>query len=339
MKLLVKTFLLLLLPFFATAQNAECKKHLEKLKGELANSKADTNRVLLIADLCAIYQWYSKDSLDFYGNQGVELAKQIQFHKGGIRILNCQGNRLAFRGNAPEALAILFKALRIAEENKLPFETANCLSSIGFSYWFLNDFTKAHEFINRAVKLDETIQHIPNDIYWRILIQVWSGVDNIQLNHLDSANIILKKAYDNAFNPTFTDFTGIKPTVLMFLGVAQSKLGNKAVALNFLRQSLEGFKRDGDNFGVPDALNNIAEVFKDLNQRDSVIYYSKLGLDVGLKIDYKPNILRCSKMLAEQYEITYTKQANYYWKMVLAVNDSLYGAPKIQELQKTLFEE
>ncbi len=339
MRKLVIYYLFLLLPSFAVGQNAESRKYLDILKAELANSKADTNRVLLLAELCTIYQYNNNDSLGFYSKQGLELAKQLQFHKGGVRILNSQGIAFAFRGNAPEALAILFKALRIAEDNKLPFETANCLNTIGASYWFLNDFTKANDFINRAVKIDETIQHTPSDIYWRILIQVWSGLDFIQLNKLDSANIILKKAYDNAFKPEFTDYSSIRPTILMFLGVAQSKLGNKEAALNYLHQSIEGFKIDVDNFGMVDACSNIAEIFKDMKQRDSVIYYSKLGLDVALKIDYKPTILRISKMLAEQYETTDTKQANKYLQMALAVNDSLYGANKIQELQKTLFEE
>ena len=339
MKTLVKTFLLLLLPFFATAQNAECIKHLEKVKAELANSKADTNRVLLLTELCLGYLWYNSDSLEFYSKQGLELAKQLQFYKGDARILNCQGIFLAFHGNSPEALALLYKALRIAEESKLTFETANCLSSIGVSYWFLNDFTKSHDFINRAIKLDETVQHTPKDIYWRILIQVWSGIDNIRLNKLDSANIILKKAYDNAFNPEFTDLYSIRPTILMFSGEVQSKLGNKESAFSYLHQSIAYFIKNKDAIGAADACNNIAKVFKDVNQRDSVIYYSKLGLEAGLKFDYKPAIFRSSKMLAEQYETTDTKQANYYWKIVLAMNDSLYGAPKIQELQKTLFEE
>ena len=339
MKQLVKFFLLLLLPTFARAQSAESTKHLEKLKAELANTKADTNRLLLIAEICTVYQWVDKDSLDFYGTQGLDLAKKLNFHRGGVRILNSQGIFLAFHGNSPKALAILYKALRIAEENKLTFETANCLNSIGASYWFLNDFTKAHEFINRAVKLDETVQHTPNDIYWRILIQIWSGRDCIQLNKLDSAIIILKKAYDNAFNPAFTDFLGCRPTILMFSGVAQSKLGNKDAALKYLRQSIEVSILRSESIGVSDACNYIAEVFKDLNQRDSVIYYSKLGLDFAQKTDLKPAILLSSKMLAEQYETTDTKQANKYWKMALAVNDSLYGTQKVQELQKTLFEE
>ena len=339
MKQLVKFFLLLLLPTFARAQSAESTKHLEKLKAELANTKADTNRLLLIAEICTVYQWVDKDSLDFYGTQGLDLAKKLNFHRGGVRILNSQGIFLAFHGNSPKALALLYKALRIAEENKLTFETANCLNSIGASYWFLNDFTKAHEFINRAVKLDETVQHTPNDIYWRILIQIWSGRDCIQLNKLDSAIIILKKAYDNAFNPAFTDFLGCRPTILMFSGVAQSKLGNKDAALKYLRQSIEVSILRSESIGVSDACNYIAEVFKDLNQRDSVIYYSKLGLDFAQKTDLKPAILLSSKMLAEQYETTDTKQANKYWKMALAVNDSLYGTQKVQELQKTLFEE
>ena len=339
MKSSLHFYLFLLLPTLAIAQKAERNKSLEILKEELAHSSADTNRVLILAEICTLYEFYNMDSLDYYSKQGLELARRLQFHKGGARILNNQGLAAAFRGNASEALSILFKALRIAEDNKLAFETANCLNSIGASYWFINDFNKANEFITRAAKIDETVHHTQSNIYWRIMIQVWSAINYIQFNKLDSAKMVLQKAYENAFNPDYKDFSGIRPTILMFMGIAQSDSGNKDAALSYLKQSVEGFKSDDDNFGTADASYNIAKVFKYLNQSDSAIYYSKLGLEVASKIDYKSTLLSLSKMLADLYENTDIKQSNEYWKMVVAVNDSLYGAAKTQKLQKTLFEE
>ena len=66
----------------------------------------------------------------------------------------------------------------------------------------------------RAAKIDETVHHTQSNIYWRIMIQVWSAINYIQFNKLDSAKMeILQKAYENAFNPIIKIFPAFAPTI------------------------------------------------------------------------------------------------------------------------------
>ena len=325
--------------YFVFAQNAEGEKHIEDVKATLSSSKADTNRVLLYGELCTAYQWNNTDSLNLYSEKGIALAQKLLFKKGEVRLLNNQAIALMFRGNIPKSLNILFNALDIAQKNTLPFETALCLNNIGACYSFLNDNFKALDFTSRARAIDENISHVPSDVYWKIYMEFWLGTVYSDLNKLDSASYFLQKAYNNAFEPGFTDLYSIRPTILMFYGKALFKKGDHEKALQYLHQSIETYDVYNDLIGTPDACSIIAGVFKKMNQPDSVIYYAKKGLDAAIKINYSHAILSNSKMLSDEFETRDKSQAYYYLKLQLAATDSLYGAQKIQELQKILSEE
>ena len=324
---------------FIFAQNAEGKKHIDDVKATLSSSIADTNRVLLYSELCTAYQWNNTDSLNLYSGKGIALAQKLFFPRGEVRLLNNQAIALMFRGNIPKSLDILFDALDIAEKNNLPFETALCLNNIGACYSFLNDNFKALDFTSRARAIDENIGHAPGDVYWKIYMEFWLGTVYSDLNKLDSASYFLQKAYNNAFEPGFTDFYSIRPTILMFYGKALFKKGDHEKALQYLHQSIKTYDVYKDLIGTPDACFIIAGVFKKMNQPDSVIYYAKKGLDAAIKINYSNAILSNSKLLSDEFESRDKSQAYYYLKLQLAATDSLYGAKKIQELQKTISEE
>jgi len=340
---MIKTIILVCVFSFACnfvfAQNTEGKKHIEDVKATLSSSKADTNRVLLYGELCTAYQWNNTDSLNLYSEKGIALAQKLLFKKGEVRLLNNQAIALMFRGNIPKSLNILFNALDIAQKNTLPFETALCLNNIGACYSFLNDNFKALDFTSRARAIDENISHVPSDVYWKIYMEFWLGTVYSDLNKLDSASYFLQKAYNNAFEPGFTDLYSIRPTILMFYGKALFKKGDHEKALQYLHQSIETYGVYNDLIGTPDACSIIAGVFKKMNQPDSVIYYAKKGLDAAIKINYSHAILSNSKMLSDEFETRDKSQAYYYLKLQLAATDSLYGAQKIQELQKILSEE
>ena len=280
---MIKTIILVCVFSFACnfvfAQNAEGKKHIEDVKATLSSSKADTNRVLLYGELCTAYQWNNTDSLNLYSEKGIALAQKLLFKKGEVRLLNNQAIALMFRGNIPKSLNILFNALDIAQKNTLPFETALCLNNIGACYSFLNDNFKALDFTSRARAIDENISHVPSDVYWKIYMEFWLGTVYSDLNKLDSASYFLQKAYNNAFEPGFTDLYSIRPTILMFYGKALFKKGNHEKALQYLHQSIETYDVYNDLIGTPDACSIIAGVFKKMNQPDSVIYYAKKGLE------------------------------------------------------------
>jgi signal transduction histidine kinase len=326
-------------PVSILAQNAAGVKHIEEVKKESINSKADTNRVWLMIDLCTAYQWTDIDSLNHYSTIGLQLARKLNFARGEIRILNNLGISSSFHGNIPEALDTLFLALRLAEKYNYELEKAICLNNIGSAYFFMGDELKSIDFIRRAQAINETVQHNSHDRYWKIYIEFWLATVYSDLSKYDSATIFFQKAYNDAFSPDFTDLYSIRPTILMYYGKLYFRMGNIEKAFDYLHHAISIYDVYHDPLGTADASSTIAGIFKTQNNRDSVIYYAKKGLDAAARYGYQTGIYDNSKLLAEEYEPTDAGQALYYTKTELAANDSLYGAQKIQDLQKTLAEE
>lgn len=340
---MIKTITLSVLFAFACcnafAQKPELIRFIDSLKNELNNSKPDTNRVLSLSNLCLAYQWSNPDSLDKYSKQALDLARQLHFAKGEAAILNSQGISLSFQGNIPKALELLFKGLGIAEKNNLLLEKAIILNSIGDCYWFLNDFSKGVDFINKARQLYKVNNTERGNLFWKIYIETWSGMAYTNLKKLDSAMSVLQSAYKQAYDPSYIDIFSTRPTVLMSLGDVEFKLGYQDSAFRHLHQSIVEFNQFNDHYGFADACILLSGVFKELKQMDSAVYYAKMGLEGALKFDYKSGIWKSSTLLAELYDSVDIKQAYYYTKLSLSASNALFGADKIQELQKTLSEE
>ena len=337
---IIYAVLFLMAPTFLFAQNEAGVKHLEEVKKKVAVSAADTNRVLLIIDLCTAYQWTDIDSLEYYSKKGIELAQRLNFVRGEVRILNNQGIAFLFRGDIPKALNILYQALRLAEKNGYRLETAISLNNIGSCYFSLNDHNRSLEFLRNAVAINKTVQHSPKDVYWKIYIDFWLGTEYIYVNKFDSAELYLNRAYTEAFDPGFTDLYSLRPTIFMFYGYLYLKEKKFDSAYHYLTQAISIYGAYKDVFGGADAYTYMAMVFTEQNKPDSVIYYAKKGLDLSLNQNnnYKSSTLNNSRLLAEQYEHSNPTLALKYLKIQLETNDSLYGARKIQDLQKTLAE-
>lgn len=321
------TVFLLTVPIVLLAQNEAGVKHIEEVKKKLAVSEADTNRVLLIIDLCTAYQWTDIDSLEYYSRKGIELAQQLNFVRGEIRIKNNQGIAYLFRGDIPKALNILYQALGQAEKYGHKMETAISLNNIGSCYFSLNDHNRALEFLRGAVAINKTVQDSPKDAYWKIYIDFWLGTEFIYVNKFDSAELYIDKAYNTAFNPGFADLYSLRPTILMFYGYLYLKEKELDSAYHYLRRAISIYDAYNDVFGGADAYTYMAMLFKEKNKPDSVIYYAKKGLDLSLNQNnnYKSSILNTSRLLAEEYEYSNPAIALKYRKIQLETNDSIYG--------------
>jgi signal transduction histidine kinase len=219
-------------------------------------------------------------------------------------------------------------------------ETAISLNNIGSCYFSLNDHNRSLEFLRNAVAINKAVQHSSKDVYWKIYIDFWLGTEYIYVNKFDSAELYINRAYTEAFDPGFTDLYSLRPTIFMFYGFLCLKEKKFDSAYHYLTQAISIYDAYKDVFGGADAYTYMAMVFKEQNKPDSVIYYAKKGLDLSLNDNnnYKSSTLNNSRLLAEQYEHSKPALALKYLKIQLETNDSLYGARKIQDLQKTLAE-
>ncbi|MEO5582879.1 MAG: tetratricopeptide repeat protein [Saprospiraceae bacterium] len=304
----------------------------DSLEQLLTHATVDTNRVEVMIYLCHAFRNMNPDSSRYYGYMAMNLSKQIKYTKGELSALISLGASYKLNGDFPKSLELLFNALKIAEDKNFPEENGTCLDGIGIIYAQLNDYDNAIKYFKKAVQVYNSI---PNEE--RVAnIQVGIARNFRKKNQLDSALFYIQAAHSNL---QLFQFSGRESWLLLELGTIQSLMGDQESAFKTLHRSIELSHQIKDLQTSSFAYNVLAGFFKKLNQNDSAIYYAQQGLSVAQSIGYKLSILESSNLLAALYEPIDLKQALQYQKLSRSINDELYGAQKVQGLQKIISEE
>jgi two-component system NtrC family sensor kinase len=321
MKIATFTLLFALIGSVGFAQNMRP----DSLKQELTMAKQDTNRVLIMAQLCNAYRSVNPDSAQFYAQKALALARKINFPKGMVRALTNWGRVINDSGNLPKALQMQFEALQIAEENGLTAETGWPLSRIGSIYSTLGDETKAMDYRQQALKVFEG----SHDVSSILVTMNIMGYSHTQINQLDSALYYFQKVYTarSKGNPE-----GMVLTYLGF-GNVYLKMKNYPLALDYFKKAIQECIKTNDHREGERANCSIALTYQKLNRPDSSIYYAKRGLVEAQLISYKQGILESGLLLSELYESIDTNEAFRYYKLAVEARESLFGAGNMQAIQ------
>ncbi len=306
----------------------------KQLRQELAMTTQDTSRVTILTNLCNFYREYNQDSSIIFGNQALALAQRINFPAGEANVLNELGLSFRILGNMPKSLELQFQGLQIAESNKWPLLMAKCLRGIGVVFLELKDYSKAISYFKRGKLINKTIHNIKEAASSEVFLDWNIGVCYMRKNQLDSSLFYLQNLYNKRLQAGF--FSG---PILLAYGQLQFRLGNHNEAIEYLHKSILINLKDSSNRSLSEDYNTIAGFYKEMNDRDSSIYFAKLGLDAARSISYTRAFFDASSLLAELYEPFDIKNAYYYLKIAKSANDELYGADKVQALQKIIFED
>ena len=105
-KIIIVTFFFLCFSHLMNAQN----DYADSLKQQLASAKEDVNRVDLLSDLARFYTFFYPDTAEYYGQQGLQLARKINYKAGEASCLMTLCLSLTFSGNYTSALDYGLKA-------------------------------------------------------------------------------------------------------------------------------------------------------------------------------------------------------------------------------------
>ena len=320
----MKKIIWILLFTFLQAIGFSQKSSIDSLKHELSIATQDTSRVLIMAKLCTASREVNIDTALFYGNKGLTLAKQIHFIKGEIRNLAELGRIQQDLGNLPRHLEIELKALRMAEDNHLEGEKVLPLTYIGNVYRTLNEPQKAINFYRQAMLISESNHHsFASNLKMNI------GNTFIQLNQIDSALYYLQTAQ----NEMLKTHPNVHPLVYIGIGTIQTKLKNYKQAFDYYQKSLQVAEKEKTPRWISVTFRNIANLYKEQNQRDSSIYYAKKSLEIAESIADKSNASLTSDLLSKIYENYDNKKAFDYYKKAVELRDSLTGSGNIKTIQ------
>jgi two-component system NtrC family sensor kinase len=308
----------------------------DSLRHELAITKQDTSRVLILVALAGNYQNVNPDSALRYGQQALNLAKKITFLRGQVRAFNTLGNANRLIGNLPKGLDLIFKGLQIAEENNFTYEAARCYNLLGVIFAAnLGDNLKGSDYLRRALAMIKTVPNSKEK--WSLEEQILRnlGSDNLERNNVDSSAYYFLKASKIQREANIE----LTPIHINNLGRIEFLRGNTQKAMEYSHQAIQLCKNTNNHRSASTVYNTLATYFKNLNQPDSAIYYSKIGLAEAQSIAYKDGILLNSRLLTELYESKDIGQAYEYQKIASITNEEINGLKKIQSQQKTITDE
>ncbi len=286
----------------------------DSLRIEFSNARADTSRVLILAQLSNYYKFNKPDSCLFYGNKALQLARQINFPKGELRAFQAIVVTYNKLGNISKALQMNLQALKIAERNNLTDEVAYKLFLLGNIYSISGNFRKALPYLRQSKTLSDSIL----DVAWSIMSEGSMGGTYLKFNLLDSATYYSESAYKRA---VLLKVDWVIETQLTRLGLLEKTKGNNIQSLNYYKRALSLNSRNSS--GRAELYFSLAKVYQQMNKSDSAILYANESLTIAQKDGFLSSIINASVLLAELFEKSDTKKAIYFNKVAITYKDSV----------------
>ena len=305
-------------------------KYTDSLRIELGKAKDDTSRVLILADLAYYHRYQNLDTGMVYAQQAVSQAQKIKFLRGQSIAFQIRGLIYRYLGNYSVALEDMYKGLQIAEENNFVNEKALSIIRIATVFAVLGEYVKAISFYHKAMQIigPEKLVRV-NAINWLLL-----GVAYSAMNQLDSAWYYEIKALNNLNLIKY-----LAPDVCQTLGTIQMKKGDRFLAGQFFKKSLDFSERNNDKYVASNTYGEIAKMYKLANKADSSIYFAKKGLEYAQNAKNPRVILTCADLLAQMFESTNPTEALRYYKIAAAAKEGLFGAGNLQAIQALVVKE
>jgi len=315
------TFLVLLF-FKGVAQN----NFIDSLKHQLDISPADTNKVKSLINLAWTYTFINPDSAISFAKEARDLARELNYSKGEGVALNALGEASHTAGDFPQALEVLFNALRIGRATKDQEIESNSLDFIGIAYVDLGEYRQGLNYLYQAKEMNEKFSLSSNKQMESFRFSN-IGYAYEKLGNPDSALFFQQQAQILSKNISIGPLTAL---ILTRLGVIQADLGNHTQALNHYMDAIY----IGDILNVGIAQYRLAELFYTLHQPDSSLHYARLAFINNQRAMEKQWMLETSNLLVKLYKAKSNIDSSYHYQEVsIVLNDSLFGPRKFHSLQ------
>jgi tetratricopeptide (TPR) repeat protein len=306
---------------------------IDSLKHLLQTEKQDSERCLLLERLSDEYSVMKPDSALLMAQQGLALAKQINFKEGEVYCLFTTGDMLANAGSDAKALELLLQALIKSETINEQWLSGNILRSIANVYGDQGDWKKALEYNLMA----RDIAAAMHDLDRQMVCTINLGDNYEKLNQLDSARFFTEQGYDYAVKNRITYIIGL---TLNNLGNIYSKMQQPAVAMGNYRLSLPYSLEENANDLICETTLGMAKLFRQQHQEDSCLYYARLSYAIAQKAGFIKYALNAGNFLVDYYKQHHVVDSAYaYLSVVSAAKDSMFSQEKIREIQSLSFDE
>jgi len=304
----------------------------DSLRQELTNAKQDTSRAIILAELAEAYRAAKPDSTLYFADQALQLSRGINFPFGEMRSYFVLCHYFQFNGiDLPKALETGMKAVYITEKYHFRDYEGGCLLRLGTIYLTLGNTQEAFNCFQRGNKVSSQGVHP----FFHAITYIWLANTYMSMKKPDSALYMAKIAYDKAIEIK-NDF--VLGGALQTLGRIYATKGNKDLAKQYYHQRIAVAERIDEYVDIANGYMSLANLFRDIKQNDSAIYYAKQAYDLYLPRHFA-SVNIPARLLSTLLESSDLAEALRYLKIAEAAKDSAYNIQKIQSAQSVAFKE
>lgn len=272
----------------------------DSLRNIVGRHSSDTLAVLACADLCYGYRMVNQDSALYYAEQGMTLARKLNYRKGLAQVSSDAALVHYDRGDLDSAISLWSSALKVRLELQDKPGIASLRMKIGAAYF-------------RKGEYDESLRHQLDALrtYEELNVRDWIGqtLSNVaavyeQQNLLEKALEYYQRAYD--LHESDGSPAGMA-RVLINIGnvhfLQKDYAASKKCLLSALRMLPQG--TEATNKAV--ALNNLSEIFATTEKYDSAAICAEQALSIRRATGEIGGVISSLNMLGR----IATHQSNY----------------------------
>jgi hypothetical protein len=303
------------------------KQKADSLLNLLSAETIDSNRVTLLwrtAD--AIYNYNPEEALN-YAQQGLALARQIDFVEGESRSLGIIANSFLKIGNYARSLDYNLQKLRIEEKRENPRSLASVLMNIGLVHAFQDEYRTALGYYYKA---DSVIRKF-NVQAFRFHIAINIGDTYDKLNVLDSAYLFYSNSKREATQAADNNNIGAS---LIGLGHIYRKQKNYLLSLESYKESIPRLQAANNDDLLCETHWGLALLYQAFSNFDSAKTHALAAYRIGKAGGFLTRQLDAAHILTQLYKDTKsTDSAFAYASIERDLNDSVNNRNRIRESQ------
>ncbi len=319
--------------------NANLTYEIDSLRQELVKQMPDSLRADILSHIIRNYVNINPDSVIFYTEKAIKLYEKTNNFRRRIFTTGQQMEAYIKLGNLPKALDIGLNTIQLVENSGIyKSGIGPVYDNLGLIYYYLGDYEKALQYYGKELSRGDV------DMLGEAFGYFGKAMVYESTNELDSALINLDKSRDafhkfsHSRNPDDVNSNlvleyEVYPAWYNFRSKVYVKQKKTGLALEDLRTTLKITLKSKEAFHTANTYNDMAALYKMLNQPDSSIYYAAKGIEEAKKISYISGILDGSRILANLYEFRDPQKALGYYKLYFETEKKLYGAGNIQVMK------
>ncbi len=292
------------------------------------NFEQDTSYINTLHQLARGYYSLNVDSMRFFANKALLLARKSGYQKGEAESLKQLASSYRLTNDIVPMLNYYQEALAIAEEIKDSLLIAKIITNIGFYYSSMERYDEALANIKRAYFLTLPTKNKAE------IADIMSDVGDMYFfrKNYDSALYFNRKAMKIA---TEINDRYIIAFVSSGIGKIFYALNNYSEALKYFIPPHDYYVETNDRLGQIHTSILMGKCYQKLKENELAIHFAKTALDSAKSENLKREIMDAANILACAYENkSDIKNAFSYYKLFKTYADSVFN----EETRKKTYE-